>query len=345
MADPPPSPSPTTTARSDPSPAPSAGRYDSFGTEQERAAYLKRVLRRQTMRRAWRMRDFYVLLAPAAVLLFVFKYIPMYGVSIAFVDYNIVRGILGSTWNNFKWFDWIFNDFFFWRVLRNTVILALLRTIFAFPAPIILALLLNEVRADPYKRVVQSISYLPHFMSWVVLGGIIKELLSPQRGVVPYIMQELGMEPYPILTTPETFRALIIVVTIWQGVGWGTIVYLAALSGVDVQLYESAAIDGTNRWQNAIHITLPALVPAITILFLLNIGNILEFGFDVIFNLYNSNVYEKVDVFETLQFRNGIEDGRYSYATAVGLFQNLVGLIVLVGANQIVRRYNEYGVW
>ena len=230
-------------------------------------------------------------------------------------------------------------------MLRNTVILAVLRIIFAFPAPIILALLLNEVRADPYKRVVQSISYLPHFMSWVVLGGIIKELLSTQRGVVPYIMEQLGMEPYPILTTPETFRALIIVVSIWQGVGWGTIVYLAALSGVDPQLYESAAIDGTNRWQNAIHITLPALVPVIVILFLLGVGNILEFGFDVIFNLYNSNVYEVVDVFETLVYRSGIEDGQYSYGTAVQLFQNVVGLIVLIGVNQIVRRHSEYGVW
>ena len=344
MADPPPS----MTAAPDPAAAPAAqgvGKYDSFSTEEERAAYLKRVLRRQTMRRAWRMRDFYLLLAPAAVLLFVFKYIPMYGIGVAFVDYNIVKGILGSTWNDFKWFEWVFGDYFFWRVLRNTVILAVLRIIFAFPAPIILALLLNEVRADPYKRVVQSISYLPHFMSWVVLGGIIKELLSTQRGVVPYIMEQLGMEPYPILTTPETFRALIIVVSIWQGVGWGTIVYLAALSGVDPQLYESAAIDGTNRWQNAIHITLPALVPVIVILFLLGVGNILEFGFDVIFNLYNSNVYEVVDVFETLVYRSGIEDGQYSYGTAVQLFQNVVGLIVLIGVNQIVRRHSEYGVW
>ena len=327
------------------SPAPSVGVYDSLGTEEERAAYLKQVLRKQTVRRAWRMRDFYVLLAPAVVLLFVFKYIPMYGVSIAFVDYNIVKGILGSTWNNFKWFDWVFNDPFFWRVLRNTVILAVLRTIFSFPAPIILALLLNEVHVTPYKRVVQSVSYLPHFLSWVVLSGIVRELLSMQSGVIPYLMEQVGIEPFPVLTTPSIFRALIMTVTIWQSVGWGTIIFLAALSGVDPQLYESAAIDGTNRWQNVIHITIPALVPVITILFLLSVGNILEFGFDPIFNLYNSNVYEKVDVFETLVYRSGIEGGRYSYATAVQLFQNAVGLVVLVGANQIVRRYSEYGVW
>ena len=327
------------------SPAPSVGTYDSFATEEERAAHLKRVLRKQTARRAWRMRDFYILLAPAVVLLFVFKYIPMYGISIAFVDYNIVRGVLGSTWNNFKWFDWVFNDPFFWRVLRNTVILAVLRTIFSFPAPIILALLLNEVRVTPYKRTVQSVSYLPHFLSWIVLSGIVRELLSMQSGVVPYLMEQVGMEPFSVLTTPEIFRALIMTVTIWQSVGWGTIIFLAALSGVDVQLYESAAIDGTNRWQNVIHITIPALVPVITILFLLSVGNILEFGFDPIFNLYNSNVYEKVDVFETLVYRSGIEGARYSYATAVQLFQNAVGLVVLVGANQIVRRYSEYGVW
>ncbi|CAI8012836.1 Uncharacterized multiple-sugar transport system permease YteP [Geodia barretti] len=291
------------------------------------------------------MRDFYILLAPAVVLLFLFKYIPMYGIGIAFVDYNIVRGILGSTWNNFKWFDWVFNDPFFWRVLRNTVILAVLRTIFAFPAPIILALLLNEVRVTPYKRAVQSVSYLPHFLSWIVLSGIVRELLSMQSGAIPYLMERVGLEPFSVLTTPETFRALIMIVTIWQSVGWGTIIFLAALSGVDPQLYESAAIDGTNRWQNVIHITIPALVPVITILFLLSVGNILEFGFDPIFNLYNSNVYEKVDVFETLVYRSGIEGARYSYATAVQLFQNAVGLVVLVGANQIVRRYSEYGVW
>ncbi len=327
------------------SPSPSVGVYDSFATEEERAAFLKQVLRKQTVRRAWRMRDFYVLLAPAVVLLFVFKYIPMYGISIAFVDYNIVKGVLGSTWNNFKWFDWVFGDPFFWRVLRNTAILAVLRTIVSFPAPIILALLLNEVRVTPYKRTVQSVSYLPHFLSWIVLSGIVRELLSMQSGAIPYLMEQVGMEPFPVLTAPELFRGLIIAVTTWQSVGWGTIVFLAALSGVDPQLYESAAIDGTNRWQNVIHITIPALVPVITILFLLSVGNILEFGFDPIFNLYNSNVYEVIDVFETLVYRSGIEGARYSYATAVQLFQNAVGLVVLVGANQIVRRYSEYGVW
>ena len=306
---------------------------------------LRRIERRQTLERAWRMRQFYVLLVPAVVLLIVFKYVPMYGAGIAFVDYNIVKGILGSTWNNFKWFSWVFNDFFFWRVLRNTVVLSLLRLAIGFPAPIILALLLNEFRSAPYKRIVQSVSYLPHFISWVVLGGIIKELLSPQRGVVPYLMAAVGLEPINFLTNPPTFRALLVATGVWQGVGWGSIIYLAALSGIDPELYESATVDGANRLQTALRVTLPALIPVMTILFLLQIGNILEQGWDQIFNLYNDVVVSVSDVFETLVYRSGIEGAKYSYATAINLFQNVVGFVLLIAANQIVRRYNEYSIW
>ena len=291
------------------------------------------------------MRHFYVLLVPAVVLLIVFKYVPMYGTGIAFVDYNIVKGILGSTWNNFEWFRWIFNDHFFWRVLRNTMILSLLRLAIGFPAPIILALLLNEVRSDPYKRAVQSVSYLPHFISWVVLGGIIKELLSPQRGMVPFVMAAVGLEPINFLTSPPTFRVLLVATGIWQSVGWGSIIYLAAVSGIDPELYESATVDGANRLQTALRVTLPALVPVMTILLLLQLGNILEQGFDQIFNLYNDVVMSVSDVFETLVFRSGIEGAKYSYATAINLFQNGVGFVILVVANQLVRRHNEYSIW
>ncbi len=304
-----------------------------------------RVERRPTLKRAWRMRHFYILLAPAVVLLIVFKYVPMYGVGIAFVDYNIVKGVLGSTWNNFKWFDWVFNDPFFWRVLRNTVILSLLRLAFGFPAPILLALLLNEVRSTSFKRSVQSISYLPHFFSWVVLGGIIRELLSTQRGVVPYVMVAVGLEPVSFLTNIPTFRALLVATGIWQGIGWGSIIYLAAMSGIDPELYESATVDGANRLQMARRVTLPALIPAMTILLLLQIGNILEQGWDQIFNLYNDVVVSVSDVFETLVYRSGIEGAKYSYATAINLFQNGVGLVLLLATNQIVRRRNEYAIW
>ena len=291
------------------------------------------------------MRVFYLLLVPAVALLIVFKYVPMYGVGIAFVDYNIVKGILGSAWNNFKWFEWVFNDHFFWRVLRNTVILSLLRLAFGFPAPILLALLLNEVRNTSFKRSVQSISYLPHFLSWVVLGGIIKELLSMQRGVVPYLMTVVGLEPINFLTNIPTFRALLVATGIWQGIGWGSIIYLAALSGIDPELYESATVDGANRLQMALRVTLPALAPIMMILFLLQLGNILGQGWDQIFNLYNDVVVSVSDVFETLVYRSGIEGPRYSYATAINLFQNVVGFVLLMLANQIVRRRNEYAIW
>ncbi len=301
--------------------------------------------RRKTLERAWRMRQFYLLLAPAGVLLIVFKYVPMYGAGIAFVDYNIVKGILGSAWNNFKWFEWVFNDFFFWRVLRNTVILSLLRLAFGFPAPILFALLLNEVRNTSFKRSVQSVSYLPHFLSWVVLGGIIRELLSVQRGVVPYLMAAVGLEPINFLTNIPTFRPLLVATGIWQSVGWGSVIYLAALSGIDPELYESATVDGANRLQMALRVTLPALTPVMTILLLLQLGNILEQGWDQIFNLYNDVVVSVSDVFETLVYRSGIEGAKFSYATAINLFQNAVGLALLILSNQIVRRRNEYAIW
>ena len=291
------------------------------------------------------MREFYALMVIGLTVMVIFKFVPIYGILIAFKDYNVTKGIIGSPWNNFRWFAWIFEDFFFWRVVRNTVVLAFLRLAFAFPAPIVLALLLNEIRWSPYKRTVQTISYLPHFMSWVVLGGIVKELLSPTRGALPHLFTLFGMDAPALLTDADAFRAVLVVSGIWQGVGWGTILYLAALSGVDPQLYESAAMDGANRFHAAIYISLPSLVPVMTILFLLQIGNVLEQGFDQILNVYNPAVYEVADVFETLVYREGIGKQRYSYATAIQLFQNGVGMIVLIFANQVIRRYNEYGVW
>lgn len=309
------------------------------------AAQLKRVLRKQTMRRGWRMRHFYVLLSSAILLLILFKYRPMYGILIAFKEFRVGTGIWDSEWNNFLWFERIFSDHFFWRALRNTIILSLLKLIVAFPAPIILALLFNEVQNLTYKRITQSVSYLPHFISWVVLSGILRELLSISRGPVPFLMEQLGFEAINFLTNKPTFRGLLIFTGIWQGVGFGTIIYLAALSGIDPQLYESAAIDGTNRFQNVIHITIPSLLPVITILLLLNIGNILEQGGDQILNLYNPVVYEVSDILDTLVLRSGIQQAKYGYATAMQLFQNMVGMAILLVANTVIRRYNEYGIW
>ena len=305
----------------------------------------KRVLRRQRRARAWRMRSFYGLLLMALALLMVFKYAPMWGVSISFLDFNYFDGLAGSSWNDFAHFRRLFREPFFLRVFRNNVVLSLLHLAITFPAPIVLALLLNEVRHSFYKRIVQSIGYLPHFMSWVVLAGILQEFLSPSTGFAGWLFTQLGLDPVNWFTRVETFRGLLVGTSIWQSVGWGSILYLAALSGIDPQLYEAGAIDGTSRWQNALHITLPSLVPVITVLFLLRLGNFFEQSFEHVFMLYNPAVYEVADIMETYIYRVAIQDGDPDYPTAIGLFQNVLGLVLLVIVNQITRRYNDFSVW
>lgn len=314
-------------------------------TREELAKRYKVILRRQTLRRFVRMRSFYVLLSLSLGLLVLFKYAPIYGALIAFKDFHVTKGILGSPWNDFAHFKRLTTDPFFLRVVWNTFWLSVLRIIFAFPAPVILALLLNEVRSAVYKRVAQSISYLPHFMSWVVLGGIFREVLSPQRGIVGYLFDLVGLEPVAWLTNVPTFRALLVVTGIWQGVGWGTIVFLAALSSVDPELYESAEIDGAGRFAKAVRITIPAMAPVIVILLLLQVSKVLDEGFDQIFNLYNDLVLPVADVIDTYIYRSGIVDGQYEYTAAVGLFRNVAGLIIVLAVNEAVRRRSEYGLW
>lgn len=303
------------------------------------------TIRKQAISRARRMYPLYLLLLFSFVPLVVFHYAPLYGILIAFKDFRVPEGILGSPWNNFKHFRWLFTDPFFLRVLWNTFYLSILRMVFAFPAPILLALLLNEVRSPTYKKVIQSVSYLPHFISWVILGGIIIEILSPQRGILAYVFTLLGRKPPNLLTQASTFRGLLVVTGIWQGAGWSSIVYLAALSSIDPGLYESASIDGANRFQKAVSITLPSLVPVISILAILAVGHILDDSFNQIFNLYNPLVYEVADVFGTYIYRSGIMEARYDYAAALGLFRNVVGAVLLVGVNMLGKRFTEYVLW
>jgi len=293
-------------------------------------------------RKMWMLYLFF--LVPAC-LLFIFNYVPMYGVLIAFKKFRIASGILGSPWNDFQNFKDFFATPFFLRILRNTVIISLQRLVFGFPAPIILALLLNEVNHMPFKRVVQTISYLPHFMSWVVLAGIIIEVLSPQRGLVGVIYGLLGMDAPNLMNSRAFFRPMLIATGIWQSVGWGTIIYLAAISSIDPEMYEAAEIDGASRLQRAAHITIPSLVPVIIILFILSIGGILNAGFDQIFNLYSPLVYEVADIIDTYVYRVGITEMRFDYSTAVGLFKNAIGIVLLLGTNLVTRRFSEYGIW
>jgi putative aldouronate transport system permease protein len=300
------------------------------------------IEKRQKAKRMWLLYLFFLI--PAASL-FIFHYIPIYGIIIAFKDYRIGSGILGSQWNNFNHFKLMFANPFFPRILRNTLVISILRLIFGFPAPIMLALLINEVARMSVKRVVQSISYLPHFMSWVVLAGILIEVISPQRGIVGFIYTLLGKQPPNLLTDSRLFRPLLVLTGIWKDVGWGTIIYLASISSIDPGLYESSSIDGANRLQRAIYITIPSLIPVITILIILQIGGVLNAGFDQIFNLYNPLVYEVGDIIDTYVYRVGLIDRRFDFSTAVGLFKNAIGILLLVGTNAIIKRFSEYGIW
>lgn len=239
----------------------------------ERRAFSTR--QRGLWTRVVKMRWYYLFLAPALLVMILFHYKPMYGIIIAFKDYRILDGILRSPWVGLAHFRRLFESPLFYRVLSNTAIISSLRIVFGFPAPIILALLLNEVPGIRYKRVVQTISYLPHFISWVVLGGIIKEILSPSRGAVNYIISALGGKPIYFLAEAAWFRPVLIATGIWQGIGWGSIVYLAAISSIDVQQYEAARIDGASRLQQARLITLPSIMPVVTVLFLLSLSSIL----------------------------------------------------------------------
>lgn len=287
----------------------------------------------------------YVLLLPGFAYLFVFKYIPMLGIVIAFKELNLVRGIFGSEWVGFDNFRFLFQSSHFYRVLRNSLLLSIYQIIWGFPAPIVLALMLNEVRKVAFKRITQTILYLPHFISWVVLAGIIINFLSPSTGIVNFIITSFGYEPIPFLLKAEYFRSIIVSAEIWKEVGWGTIIYLAAMTGIDPTLYESATMDGASRIQKILYITMPGIATTVVILLLLKLGNILDNGFEQVFLLYNPMTYETADVFETYTYRIGLQDGRLSYATAVGLFKSVVGFILIISANYAARRISGKSIW
>ncbi len=292
------------------------------------------------MRKHWML---YVMILPGIVYYLVFKYLPLAGSVIAFQDYQIFKGMQGSDWVGLKNFLYIFSYQDFYTVLRNTATIALYQLVFGFPAPIILALLFNEVRLMLAKRIVQSLFYLPHFLSWVVVGGIVFELLSSQ-GVINMVRGWLGLETILFMQEQRYFRSIVVISAIWKDVGWGTIIYLAAIAGINPNLYEAAVMDGANRWKQTLHITLPTMFPTILVLFLLNIGNFLELGFDQIYNLLTPMTYSVGDIIETYVYRAGVLQGQYSVTTAIGLFQSVIGFALLWIFNRMARR-TEQGLW
>ena len=284
---------------------------------------------------------------PVVLYFFIFKYVPMAGIVIAFKNYKISEGIFGSAWCGLDNFNKAFRTATFSRSVTNTLTISGLKLLFGFPAPIILALMLNEVNHLRFKKTVQTISYLPHFLSWVVLAGMFQQLLSPNNGAVNAILRDVfGVkESIYFLGNNDYFRGTLIVTDLWKNVGWSSILYLATIAGIDPTLYEAATVDGATRWQCTRYITLPSLVSTIVIMLILSVGSIMDAGFDQVFNLYNSAVYRTGDIIDTYVYRYGIGEMKYSFATAVGLFKNVIAFVLVVGTNLITRRISGEGIW
>ena len=290
-------------------------------------------------------RDHYIMLIPGILFFLVFCYGPMYGLVIAFQDFYPLRGISGSDFVGLKHFRELFTNPFFLSVLRNTLIISFYKLLICFPAPIIFCLALNEIKSHGFKKVVQSISYLPHFISWVVVSGIFLEFLSPSRGPINIILKNLGFEPIFFVADPRYFRAVLVITDMWKSVGWGSIVYLAAITNVDPALYEAAEMDGAGRIKQIIHVTLPAIMPIITVMFIMESGKILNDSFQQVYNFLTPTTYGVGDVISTFVYRMGIQNMQYSFTTAVDLFKNTISFILVVLTNAIARKTSDYGLW
>ena len=293
-----------------------------------------------------RNKTLYYMLTPAITLMLIFNFLPMIGIIIAFQDFNIVEGILKSKIIGFENFINMFSSEEFYRIFKNSISFSLLRLFWSFPFPILLAVLLNEMGNLRYKKFSQTVLYLPHFVSWVVISGIIINILSPDVGLVNYIFVNwLGKESVAFLQKPELFRGIVISAGIWKEAGWGTIIYLAAMTGIDQDLYEAARIDGAGRINRIRYITIPCILPTIIVLLILNTGNLMRNGFEQIFLLYSPSVYSVADVFETYTYRLGIQGGKFSYTSAIGIFQSVVGLIMIKITNFIANKSGERGIY
>ncbi|MFY4774780.1 ABC transporter permease [Metabacillus sp. RGM 3146] len=281
---------------------------------------------------------------PGILYFLVYKYVPMLGLVIAFKDYNPFQGIWGSPWAGFKHFQTIFSNKDVIQIIWNTLSISFLQILFAFPVPIVLALMLNEARSQTFKRLIQSVVYLPHFLSWVVVAGITVIFLRSE-GLINKVLEFMGLPDIPFLTDPHFFQPLIILQVIWKEAGWGTIIFLAALAGVNPQLYEAATMDGAGRFKQMWHITLPALKSTIILLFILRLGSVLDTGFEQIFLMLNPFNMPVGNVLDTFVYFKGIQQADYGFATAVGLFKGVVGLILVVIANRLAKKFGEEGLY
>lgn len=294
------------------------------------------------IRKYW---QFYAMMFIPVVYYIIFRYVPMAGNIIAFRRYRAGSSIFGDEWSGLKYFNQFIQDQNFWRAFANTLLLNFKYLIVSFPLTLIFALLLNEVKNVAFKKIVQTISYLPHFISMVIVAGMVREVLSTS-GPINNLIKALGGEAVTFISLPEWFTTIFVVSGVWQGIGWGTILYLAAMSGINPELYEAAALDGANKFQQCLHVTIPAILPTVSTLLVLNVGSLCgSAAFEKVFLLYNPTTYETADIIATYVYRMGLQSGNYSYATAVGLFQGIINLVLLTVANRASRSLTGSALW
>ncbi|MGG1516484.1 ABC transporter permease subunit [Paenibacillus oryzisoli] len=291
-----------------------------------------------------RNRIIYFMAVPVVAYYAIFHYFPMYGAVIAFKEFNIAKSIWDSPWVGFEHFKVFLNSYYFWRLLRNTLLLNVFQLLWGFPAPIVLALLLNEIRLKWFKGIIQTVAYLPHFISVVVVCGMVVDFTS-RSGIITDLVVWLGGSRTALLSDAGNFRTIFISSGIWQEIGWGSIIYLAALSGINPDLYEAATVEGAGRFKQMQFVTLPGIMPVVVILLILKIGHMMDVGFEKVILLYNPNTYETADVISSFVYRSGLTGGEYSYSSAIGLFQSLINFILLIAANGLARRTSENSLW
>lgn len=286
----------------------------------------------------------YIMMLLPIIYYILFHYLPLYGVLIAFKDYKIAKGVWGSPWVGFKWFEKFLADPYFWKLVKNTLLLNIYGLLWGFPVPILLALMLNEVTNAKFKRAIQTVSYLPHFISTVVVCGMVMNFLSLD-GIINQIIAAFGFDKIQFMVLPEWFRTIFTASGIWQTCGWTSIIYLSALTSVDQEILEAAMIDEANRFQRIKSVTLPSIAPTISIMLIMQIGRLMSLGYEKIILLYNGSTYETADVISTYVYRRGILSADFSYSTAVGLFQSVIGVILLVASNQISKKLSDSSLW
>ncbi|MDR6553249.1 ABC transporter permease subunit [Paenibacillus qinlingensis] len=286
----------------------------------------------------------YLMMVPVLAYYFTFHYAPMYGALIAFKEYTPIKGVFGSPWIGFQNFHDFFTSYYFWRILKNTVIISLYSLCFEFPAPIILAILINELTNKKFQRFVQTVTYMPYFISLVVIAGMIKDFTN-NGGLVNTLLTYFGANDTAMLQKPELFRTIYILSEIWQKIGWESIIYLAALMSIDQEQYEAAKMDGATRLKSIWHITLPGILPTISIMFILRMGNLLNVGFEKIILLYNPSTYDTADVISSFVYRKGLQEFGWSFSASVGLFNSVINLVLLITANKISKRVSENSLW